>query len=89
MAYEQRDFSGTLFRNERKEKDNHPDYNGTALIDGVEYWMNAWIKTGVAGKKTFMSFSFQKKEEEARAGGPSRGAATSKQNVPDDDDIPF
>ena len=47
MAYEVRDNTGTLFKNDRKELDTHPDYNGKALISGVEYWISAWIKVGI------------------------------------------
>ena len=38
---DKRDNSGALFRNERKEADNHPDYTGNAMIDGKEYWIQA------------------------------------------------
>jgi len=79
-TFEQRDNSGTLFRNERKEQPNHADYEGTAMIGGKEYWMNAWLKEGKKGK--FMSFSFREK-------APSR--PVEKAPVKDDfvDDIPF
>lgn len=60
MAYEQRDNSGILFKNNRKEDPKHADYRGNATIDGVEYWMNAWLKDGKNGK--FMSFSFKPKQ---------------------------
>jgi hypothetical protein len=57
---EQKNMSGVLFKNDRKEKDSHPDYTGSAMIHGQEFWMSAWIKEGRNGK--FMSFSFRPKE---------------------------
>lgn len=45
MAYETRDNSGRLFKNEDKKSDKHPDYSGDALIDGQAYFMDAWLKT--------------------------------------------
>lgn len=61
MAFQHKDNSGSLFRNDRKQSDNHPDYNGTAVVNGVEYWMNAWLKEGSRGK--YFSFSFRAKEQ--------------------------
>mgnify|MGYP001299194652 CR=1 FL=1 len=37
MAYEMKENSGSLFKNERREKDTHAHARGSALIDGVEY----------------------------------------------------
>lgn len=51
---------GVLFKNDRKESDSHPDYKGSADVDGVEYWLSAWIKTGAKGK--FMSLAFTEKD---------------------------
>lgn len=64
MAYEPRDNSGTLFKNDRKEEERHPDYQGDCLIDGKAYRMSAWIKRK-EGKPPFMSFSFTPKREAA------------------------
>lgn len=63
MAYEQKDNSGTLFKNDRREKDTHPHATGTALIDGVEYWVSAWTKEGQKGR--FQSLAFKRKEPRA------------------------
>lgn len=52
---------GVLFKNDRKENNKHPDYKGQCEIDGEEYWLSAWIKTGAKGK--FMSLSFTAKEQ--------------------------
>lgn len=57
---ERRDMSGILFKNDRKQQDTHADYQGTCTINGVEYYMNAWLKDGAKGK--FMSFSFKPKK---------------------------
>jgi hypothetical protein len=60
---EKRDNSGALFKNDRKDKDTHPDYTGSALIDGVDMWISAWIKKG--NGKTFMSLAFKPKDSVA------------------------
>jgi len=69
MAYEQKDNSGSLFKNDRKEKDTHPDMQGSALIDGVDYWVSGWTNRP-EGKKAYISLSFKPKEEapDERAG---------------------
>ena len=88
MAYEQRDNSGSLFKNDKKEKDNHPDYKGSCMVGGVEMWMSSWLKTGANGTK-FMSFSFQPKEQQAQQ-PVARQAAKPAPPVEDFlDDLPF
>jgi hypothetical protein len=62
MAYEQRDNSGTIFKNDRKEKETHPDRTGTAMIDGVEYYISGWLKSGARGQ--FLSLSFKRKQQD-------------------------
>ena len=60
MAYEQKDNSGLLGLNDRKEKDSHPDHKGSALIGGVEYWISGWNKENQYGP--FISLAFQRKD---------------------------
>jgi hypothetical protein len=89
---------GVLFRNDRKEKETHPDYKGSCEIDNVEMWVSAWIKDGKNGK--FMSLSFTKKEQAHNNGmsqakqaikGDRQVNVVESYNVPEDfeDDLPF
>lgn len=79
---------GVLFKNDRKEKDTHPDYKGSCEINGVEMWLSAWLKEGQKGK--FMSLSFQPKEQQAQT---QHNEAKANAYQPQDDDfdsnIPF
>jgi hypothetical protein len=76
---------GTLGKNQRREKDSHPEYSGQIDVNGVGYWLSAWVKEGQNGK--FFSLSVRPKDEQQKP----------KQNVPapaddqfnDDSDIPF
>jgi hypothetical protein len=79
---EKRDNSGALFKNDRKTTDNHPDYNGSALIGQVDMWISAWIKKG--NGKNYMSLSFKPKDDSA----PTKVTKITKQ-VEDDSDIPW
>lgn len=83
-GYEQRDMSGTLFKNEDKQEgDKRPNAKGTALIDGVEYWVDAWTKDGKKGK--FQSLAFKRKEKQ----GDRPTTNTPKPAADDDDEMPF
>lgn len=90
MSYEVRDNSGSLFKNDRKEQDNHPDYQGSAKIQGREYYISAWLKESKGGKKYF-SFSFKPKLASDRGSPPTGGRNDPRPPADDDfdDDIPF
>lgn len=84
MAFEKKDNSGIMFVNERKTEDRHPDRNGSAMIDGREYWVSGWIKRGAKGP--FMSLAFKPKDGEQRQFG---SPANLKVRPSIDDEIPF
>src|SRR3954451_961449 len=76
MAYEQRNNTGSIWVNDRKDKDEHPDRTGSIMVAGVEYWLNGWIKR-TKGGKPFLSLAVK----------PKVAAPESKPEL--DDEIPF
>lgn len=85
MAYEPKDGSGSLFKNDRKESDNHPDYKGQLMVGGVQYWLSAWIKETDEGKK-WMSIATTPKDAQKPA---QQARRTSRNDGDVDDDLPF
>ena len=77
---QKRDNSGVLFKNDKKEQEKHPDYKGSIMVDGTEYWLSAWIKDGKSGK--FMGLAVSPKDAQPPASKPM------PKNL-DDDLIPF
>ena len=61
MAFEIKDNSGSLFKNDRKTEESHPQAKGSAKINGIEYWVSAWTKTTKEGVK-WQSLSFTPKD---------------------------
>lgn len=84
MAYEMRENTGSLFKNEKKEKETHPNARGSALIGGVEYWVDAWTKKDKNGNP-WQSLSFKPKDQ------PGTMQVKGNKNTISEDsgDIPF
>jgi uncharacterized protein (DUF736 family) len=55
---------GSLFKNDRKDDAKFPDYKGSINVDGIDYWLSAWIKISKDGNK-FMSLSVKNKNADA------------------------
>lgn len=90
MSYEQRDNSGTIGVNKRKETEKHPSHSGKCVIDGKEYWISAWVKEGPTGK--FFSLAFKPKEQSGRSQQERTESSPSEPSTAAadfDDDIPF
>tara|TARA_R110000868_G_scaffold371564_1_gene635274 strand:- start:411 stop:653 length:243 start_codon:yes stop_codon:yes gene_type:complete len=80
MAYEIRELSGSLFKNEKKTEEKHPQMQGSCLIEGVEYWVSAWTKEGAKGR--WQSLAFKRKDAKP-------DAKPAPASIDDDDSVPF
>lgn len=75
---------GSLFKNDKKTEEKHPDLSGSINIEGVEYWISGWSKVSKGGQK-FISLSVRQKQEQTRQiSQPTRAAKPTQ-----DEDIPW
>lgn len=81
MSYQEKDQSGTLFRNQRKEREAQPDWTGKAIINGTPVYVSGWDKDGRISLafKNRQEGALEKKPEPRQMGG----------NIGPDDEIPF
>ena len=85
MAEYDNNLRGALFRNEKKEKENQPDYTGNVEVEGTKYNMAGWMRDAKSGKK-YMSISLYIPEPKHSAAPVSAPSQTSQSM---DDEIPF
>ena len=79
---------GVLFKNDRKEKETHPDYKGNYTdANGQEFWLSAWLKKDKNGN-TFMSLSTTAKDD-AHSRGMAQVRQAAKPTEELEDDLPF
>jgi hypothetical protein len=93
MPYEIKDLAGSLFRNQKREKDTHPNLTGSARINGIDYWVSCWSKPTKDGSDKWLSLAFKPKDVQAgvQTGLPAGQARAPEGNVIDipDEDLPF
>ena len=82
MAYDNTN-SGALFRNEKRQNDKQPEFNGTVNVEGAEYYLSAWVKESKAGKK-FFSLALTPKDAQQKPAAKPASIADM-----DDSDLPF
>ena len=75
----------TLFVNDRKTQETHPDRTGTLNVDGVEYFIDGWLKKTKDGKP-FLSGRIKRKEPKSADPPPQ---TYQQQQTPAEDDVPF
>lgn len=76
---------GSIWKNERKEKDTHPDFTGSVNVEGKEYFVNAWKrKPGANERAPALSFTVVPKTGEKK---PVNSAPSAPEVG--DEEIPF
>lgn len=79
---------GSLWKNEKKEKETQPDFTGSINVEGKEYFLNGWKrKDGANPKAPLLSFSVMPKTE-----GYNATQNKSEEVFPSgitEDDLPF
>jgi len=74
---------GSIWKNEKKTTENHPDFTGSIDVDGKEFWVSAWKRKADANPKApALSISIQPKE-------PMANTVTATATEFNDDPIPF
>lgn len=76
---------GSLFKNDKKTEEKHPDMSGSINIEGVEYWISGWKKQSKAGTG-FISLSVRTKEQTRQSSKPTN---KTKAQADDWSDIDF
>ena len=73
---------GSLFKNDKKTEEKHPDLSGSVNIEGVEYWISGWSKVSKGGQK-FISLSVRQKQEQTRQSSqPTRASKKEDEDIP-------
>lgn len=76
MTYDTKDNTGALFKNDKREKDTHAHARGTATIDGVEYFIDAWTNQDRNGNR-YQSLKFKRKDKQQGKPAPKQERSTS------------
>ena len=90
MAYEQKPGTGSIFKNERKAAENHPDYQGSIVTpEGQKYDLSLWVKKSQGGTSYFsvgVRPPYVRPDAPAETQQPEQSAVSSPA---DSDALPF
>ena len=83
-----------IFKNEKREKDSHPEYKGKMNVNGEIMDVSLWVKTGTKSGKKYFSGTVQPEWKPTQASTPPPPPPPPPAPVPapmemPDDDLPF
>jgi uncharacterized protein (DUF736 family) len=64
MTYEQKDNSGSLFKNAKGDNPKRPDYTGRGMVHGQLVRISAWLEKSKSGE-TYLSMKFSEHKPKA------------------------
>jgi hypothetical protein len=83
--FELRENQIMIFKNEKREKDSHPEYKGKMKVNGEIREISLWVKTSNSGKK-FFSGEHQPEWKPTQQSTPAPPPAPEPEP---DNDLPF
>jgi len=93
MAYEHKQNSGSLFKNDKKQKDTDPNAKGDGVIvcpncqHATDVWISAWTNRAKDGS-AYQALKFNAKDE-VRAKGMAQAKQAMEPDTFEDSEIPF
>ncbi|MCD1645186.1 hypothetical protein [Aurantimonas coralicida] len=79
--------TGIISKNTRKTQDTHADISGSVNVEGVEYFVDGWLKERNDGSGKF--YSLKLKPKQARQQGEGQESNKGGRDFDDADSIPF
>jgi hypothetical protein len=79
---------GSIWKNEKKTTDKHPDFTGSLNVDGKDYWVSAWRrKEGASDRAPALSFSVKPKDGKPMDAQPGQVRTQTGNDM--NDEIPW
>jgi hypothetical protein len=85
LAYEAKPNTGSLWKNDNRTQDTHAHARGSALIDGVEYFVDAWTNIDKKGDR-YQALKFKRKDKQPSVAPDRRAEPKREQGMYDRDD---
>lgn len=81
MAYELKEMQGSLFKNNKKTTELHPDYTGKIKVNGVELQLSAWVAKTKAGE-TYLNIKAKEAMPSTNTGSTNNFGAEGGTDLP-------
>lgn len=80
---------GSIWKNDKKATDKHPDFRGSINAEGKEYWLSAWKgdKTNPRAPVLKLAVTLKEENQAQQAHNQAKGNAYVADDL--EDEIPF